>query len=156
MVYCSICRFDVEYQMHWGSVYRRATCCKHCKYEEELQFLPPIIAKICKIEIEMRANVGRFAHMALLSGTDSEHLELSYFNKERTAFLEVCDVISSKSEYFFWNEFNTQNYLETQGYIQLHEFEIVKQFFYTNIPCFMSVENQQYQEAINSMNNMNI
>lgn len=153
MVYCSICRHDVEYEQHWGSRYRMATVCKFCKSEEELEFLPAIIGRICEIEYQMKMGLNRFSN---LSSVDfiADTLTCTYYNTERTAWLCISDAIKTKSEYFFWNQFIAGNYLETPGYVSVHEFEIIKQYFVENMPCFLSKENVNLTQATEMFNNI--
>ena len=127
MAYCSICRYDIAYNDHWGSRYRQATFCKFCREEGELEFLPEIIGRIVEIEWNMKECAGRFHNLADVNFVN-ENLECSFYNPSRTAWLEVDECVKTQSEFFFWNQFNQSNILECPGYIQEHEFELLKQY----------------------------
>ena len=155
MVYCSICRYTVDYEQHWGSRYRQATCCKFCREEKELEFLPAIIGRIADVEFNMKHHQGRFANLSSVNFVNDK-LEHSLYNSSRTAWLEVSDTITNRNEYFFWEAFINSQILETSGYIQEHEFELVKQFFAENMPCFYSQENLKMSEATKLFANVHI
>jgi hypothetical protein len=155
MVYCSICRYNVEYEQHWGSRYRQATCCKFCREEKELEFLPPIVGRIADVEFNMKYYQGRFANLSSVNFVN-EKLEHSLYNSSRTAWLEVCDTITNKDEYFFWEAFVKSEILENPGYIQEHEFELVKQFFVENMPPFYSKGNKNHTLVTDMFNNMKL